>query len=81
MAHPWQRERRSLGWIRSLASSTLLTGGEDHPQARFTAHHAGVRFCGTFQGNRFDYRTNVLEHAERQGILDIDGGADQGSLE
>jgi hypothetical protein len=57
-----------------------LTGGKDYAEARFTAHHTGVRFCGTFQGNRFDHWTDVLEHAERQGILDVNGGAGQGSF-
>jgi hypothetical protein len=61
-------------------SASLLTGGKDHPEARFTAHHAGVFFCGTFQGNSLDHRTNVLERAKRQRVFDVYGGAGQASL-
>jgi hypothetical protein len=44
-------------------------------------HHAGVSFCGTFQGRGFDHRTNILERAERQGVLDVNSGAGQASFE
>jgi hypothetical protein len=48
-----------------------MTDGKDYSEARFTVHHASVPVCGTFQGNRFDHRTNVFEVAERQDILDV----------
>ncbi len=58
------------GPCRRVRNTPLLTGGKDNPEARLVAHHTGVRFCGTFQGNRFDHRTNVLEDAECQSIFD-----------
>jgi hypothetical protein len=64
----------------SLATSASLTGGKHYAEARLTAHHARIRFCGTFQGNGFDHCTNVLEHAECQRVLDVDGGAGQAAF-
>jgi hypothetical protein len=58
----------------------LLTGGKDYSEARFVAHHAAVRFCGALQGNCFDHWTDVLQGAEREGIIDINGSAGQASL-
>ncbi len=66
--------------VHNRRTTVRLIGGKDNPEARLVAHHTGVRFCGTFQGNRFDHRTNVLEDAECQGILDLNGGAGQASL-
>src|SRR5712691_9071540 len=61
------------GPCRRVRNTPLLTGDKDNPEARLVAHHTGVRFCSTFQGNRFDHRTNVLEDAECQGIFDVNG--------
>jgi hypothetical protein len=56
-----------------------LTDGKDYPEARFTVHHASVRVCGTFQGNRFDHRTNVFEVAQ-MGDVDIPGASSRAAL-
>jgi hypothetical protein len=50
-----------------------LTGGKDYPEARFTAHHARIRFRGTFERNRFDHRTNLLEDAAASIALSESG--------
>src|SRR5260370_17059337 len=55
----------------------LLPWDQDDAEARLAVHHAAVSFSSMLQRSCFDHGTDILEHAETQRVLVVNGCARQ----
>src|ERR1700676_1802592 len=69
--------RTSICWL--LRGSVLRD--QDHAEARFAFHHASVTLSRLFERNCLDHRADILEDAEGESVLVINGRAGQATVD
>src|SRR6266852_6211329 len=60
--------------------SSAILCDQHHTKAGFTIHHASVSLGSLLKRKRFDHGPHILQDAERQRVLSVDGAARQAAI-